>query len=67
MKKEDKITKDMAINTIVEKYPKTALVLMEYGFHCIGCPASQSETIEQGAELHQVDLKKLLEDLNKAA
>ena len=57
----------MTINGAIRKYPKTAAVFMDKGFHCIGCPASEAETIEQGAELHQVDLTKLLEDLNKAA
>ncbi len=67
MEKEVKITKDMTINEVIQKYPKSAVVFMEHGFYCIGCPASQAETIEQGAELHQVDLNKLLDDLNKAA
>lgn len=67
MKDTTKITKDMTINEVIQKYPNTAVVFMEYGFHCIGCPASQSETLEQGAQLHQVDLQELLKDLNKAA
>ncbi|MFA5767589.1 MAG: DUF1858 domain-containing protein [Candidatus Paceibacterota bacterium] len=67
MEKEAKITKDMTIDEVIQKYPKSAVVFMEHGFHCIGCPASQAETVEQGAELHQVDLNKLLDDLNKAA
>jgi hybrid cluster-associated redox disulfide protein len=60
-----KITKDMTIDEVIRNHPKAAVVFMEHGFHCVGCPASQEETLEQGAELHQVDLKKLLDDLNK--
>lgn len=67
MEKTAKITKDMTINGVISKYPKAAAVFMENGFHCIGCPASEEETVEQGAELHQVDLDKLLEELNKTA
>jgi hybrid cluster-associated redox disulfide protein len=67
MEKEAKITKEMTIGEVIERYPQAALVLMENGFHCVGCPASQAETIEQGAQVHQVDLDKLLSDLNKVA
>jgi hybrid cluster-associated redox disulfide protein len=66
MENKSKITKDMTIGGVIEKYPQAALVLMESGFHCVGCPASQAETIEQGAQVHQVDLGKLLKNLNKA-
>ena len=61
-----KITKEMAISEVVKKYPKTMSVFVNYGLPCVGCPMAQLETIEQLSELHQVDLKKLLEDLNRA-
>ena len=67
MKEKPKITKEMTIVEVFEKHPKTATIFTGYGLHCAGCPMSQSETIGAIAELHQVDLKKLLEDLNKAA
>lgn len=57
----------MTISEVVKKYPKTTFVFMDYGLHCIGCPAAPDETIEEAAKLHRIDLEKLLEDLNKAA
>lgn len=65
--KEQSITKDMSVSEVVRKYPKTAFVFMDYGLHCIGCPAAPSETIEEAVKLHRIDLDKLLDDLNKAA
>lgn len=62
-----KITKEMAISEAVRKYPKTAFVFMDYGLHCIGCPAAPAETIEEAAKLHRLDLDKLLKDLNTEA
>jgi len=62
-----KITKGMTIQEVVKKYPKTVFVFIDYGLHCVGCPAAQNETIEEAAKLHQMDLEKLLKDLNKAA
>lgn len=61
-----RITKEMAIAEAVKKYPKTTFVFMDYGLHCLGCPMASAETIEQAAKLHQLDLDKLLKDLNKA-
>jgi hybrid cluster-associated redox disulfide protein len=66
MAKTQKITKGMTIAQVTEKFPQIAPILMGYGFHCAGCPAAQSETIEDLANVNQMDLQKLLEDLNKA-
>ena len=65
--KEQKITKEMTINEIIQKYPKTASILLNYGLHCLGCPSALAETIEEAAKVHQIELKKFLKDLNKLA
>ena len=39
-------------------------VLVEFGLHCFGCPASQMETLEQASEVHGFDVAELLEELN---
>ena len=66
----EKITKEMLIGDVVEKFPDTAVVMMNNGLHCIGCHVSASETIEEGSKAHgmtdeQVD--KMVEDMNKEA
>jgi len=61
------ITKDMTIGEVAQKYPKTTFVFIDYGLHCIGCPAAVDETVEQAAQVHRLDLAKFLKDLNKAA
>lgn len=66
-KSNGKITKDMAIGEVVEKYPNTAEVFMNHGMHCLGCAVAHFENIEQGCQAHGIDVKKLVEDLNKAA
>ena len=57
----------MTISEVVKKYPKTTFVFMDYGLHCIGCPAAPNETIEEAVKLHRIDLQKILSDLNEAA
>lgn len=58
------ITKDMTISQLLMLDPGCAEVLMEAGMHCIGCPASAGESIEQAAAVHGLDADKLLNDLN---
>lgn len=62
----DKITKDMGIMEIVQQWPQTTAVLMEYGMGCIGCAAAHFENIEQGASAHGIDVDALMVALNKA-
>ena len=64
---KEKITKDMPIGEVVEKYPQTIEVFMKHGMHCLGCAVAHFENIEQGAKAHDIDLDKLIEDLNKSA
>lgn len=63
-----KVTKKTLIAEVVEKYPKVGDALMEdYGFHCVGCFASQMETIEDGASVHgmtEKELESMLKDIN---
>jgi len=60
-----KITADWTIAKLLEKYPKADEILVEYGFHCIGCALAQFETIEQGAKVHGLDSKKLKKLMNE--
>ena len=60
-----KITKQMKIDEVLKKHPKTVTVFTKHGFHCIGCAAASFESIEQGALAHGVDVEKLIKDLNK--
>lgn len=59
-----KITKDMTIGEIVRDYPESIEILMSFGMGCVGCPASQMETLEEAAMVHGFDLNDLLEALN---
>ena len=66
MEKANKITKEMTIAEVVEKYPKAASIHMGFGLHCAGCPGAQSETIGEMAANYQMDLDEFLKNLNKA-
>ena len=60
-----KFEKDTTIGEILQVAPEKADILLEIGMHCLGCPASQAETIEEACEVHGIDVEELLERLNK--
>ena len=62
---ESKITGKEPIGDVVRKHPETAEVFMKHGMHCLGCAAAHFENINEGAEAHGLDVKKLVADLNK--
>ena len=58
------ITKDMLIGELIQSKPEAVETLMRFGMGCIGCPASQMESLEEAAMVHGIDLGQLLEALN---
>lgn len=57
------ITKDMTIGQMIVENPNVAPILMDIGMHCLGCPASQGETLEQAAQVHGVDINELMDKI----
>lgn len=57
------ITKQTTIGEILMGHPDVAPVLMEAGMHCLGCPASQMESLEEAAMVHGIDIDSLMEDI----
>ena len=56
--------KDTRIGEILEKAPEKAEILLEIGMHCLGCPASQAETIAEACDIHGIDVEELIKKLN---
>ncbi|MBP3256031.1 MAG: DUF1858 domain-containing protein [Clostridia bacterium] len=60
-----KFDKDTRIGEILENAPEKAEILLEIGMHCLGCPASLVETLEEACMVHGIDVDEVLEELNK--
>ncbi len=58
------ITKDTIIGDILDIDDTTAPLFFEIGMHCLGCPASRGETIEEACKVHDVDADELVKKLN---
>ena len=60
------ITKDSLIGDVLDTYPDLAIYFFEIGMHCLGCPHSRGESIEEACMVHGTDVYDLLDKLNNA-
>lgn len=59
------VTKDMLIGDILEMDQSTAEYFIEMGMHCLGCPASLGESLEEACMVHGVDADEMVQKLNE--
>lgn len=57
------IDKRTPIREVLARYPRTARVFEDFGLGCAGCEAALFESVEQGAQVHGVDVERLVEGL----
>lgn len=60
------ITKDTTIAEAIKLCPNAPDIFREHGMGCCGCMAASAETIGEGAEMHEVDAQKVVDELNAA-
>ena len=59
-----KIEKDTIIGDILDVAPQSAPLFFAIGMHCLGCPSSRGETVEEACAVHGVDVDELLAKVN---
>ncbi len=67
MKKKNKveITKTMTIEQVLSLDENVAPILLGFGLHCLGCPMSRAESLEEASMVHGIDCDLLVEKLNE--
>lgn len=60
-----KIDKSMIIGDLIQLDENLIYILMREGMHCVGCPSSQMETLEEAALVHGMDPDTLVARLNE--
>ncbi|MCD7709086.1 MAG: DUF1858 domain-containing protein [Clostridiales bacterium] len=58
------VTKDTMIGELLQINEDIAPLLLGIGMHCLGCPSSQMETIEEAAMVHGIEPDDLVGDIN---
>ena len=59
------VEKDTMIGELLQIDQNIAPILFGIGMHCLGCPASQMETIEEAAMVHGINPQDLVDEINK--
>ena len=62
-----KIEKTTIIGDVLDIAPQSAPLFFAIGMHCLGCPSSRGETVEEACMVHGVDCEKLLALVNEEA
>lgn len=58
------VTKDSKIGEILMMDRGIAAILMQSGMHCVGCPSSAGESLEEASMVHGMNAEKLVADIN---
>ena len=59
------IEKDTIIGEVLDIAPQSAPLFLASGMHCLGCPSSRGETVEEACMVHGIDCDAFLAQLNR--
>ena len=59
-----KVTKETLIGDILDYDVETAQFFFEIGMHCLGCPHSRGESIEDACFVHGTNADELVAKIN---
>ncbi len=62
---EQVVTGETLIGEIVTKYPETVDILLSIGMHCLGCPASRSESLQDACAVHGIPAEQVIDAINE--
>ena len=64
-KKNTEITKNTTIKQVLAMDESLGEILLGFGMHCIYCPMSQLETLQEAAQVHNLDVDFIVQKLNE--
>lgn len=60
-----RITKKTTIGEALKLNKNAEVILQGFGMHCIHCPMSQMESLEEAGAVHGIDVDLMVEKLNE--
>ena len=58
------VNSETLVGEIVTQYPEAIEVLLSIGMHCLGCPASRMESLQDACAVHGVDAQQVIDAIN---
>ena len=62
---ETYVTGKTLVGEIVTQYPEAVEVLLSIGMHCLGCPASRAESLQDACAVHGMPVDRVVEAINE--
>ena len=62
---EQYVSEKTLIGEIVTQYPEAIEILLSIGMHCLGCPASRNESLEEACIVHGIPAEQVIDAINK--
>ena len=59
-----KVVKETIMGDLLRSNPEVVPVLLNAGMHCIGCPSSIGESLEEACMVHGIDVEDLVVEIN---
>ena len=59
------VKKNMTIGEVLKSNEELEEIFLGFGMHCLYCPMSQMETLEEACQVHDVDVNLLVKKLNE--
>lgn len=59
-----KVSKETLIGELLQIDEGIAPILLGIGMHCLGCPASQMESVGEAAQVHGIEADDLVDEIN---
>ena len=61
---EQVVTGETLIGEIVTQHPEAVEILLSIGMHCLGCPHSRAESLEEACMVHGIPAEQVIEAIN---
>ena len=61
---EQFVTGETLVGEVVTRYPETVEILISIGMHCLGCPHSRAESLNEACAVHAIDPAEVIEAIN---
>lgn len=58
------VDKSMLIGQVLRLHEEIPQILLDSGMHCLGCPSSQMESLEEACMVHGIKVEELVEKIN---
>ena len=62
---EQFVTGETLVGEVVSKYPEAIEILLSIGMHCLGCPASRNESLQDTCAVHGIPAEQVIEAINE--